>query len=97
MPLTANITDSNPSGIYPDTLVNNQGGGYTIPAFLTPLQQDNCIVVELKNSATASYAKKMGVIRFVSMCSIIWGHSLIGWETDVFKTTDHQLIQSAML
>ena len=30
---------------------------------------------------TYTFADKMSVIRFISMCSIVWGHCLLGWDS----------------
>lgn len=43
------------------------------------------------------YAAKLSVLRFVAICSIVWGHSLLGWETHQFQSTGAQLVQSVVM
>ncbi|MCJ8208621.1 acyltransferase [Mucilaginibacter sp. RS28] len=43
------------------------------------------------------YASRMNIIRFCAMLSIVWGHSLYGWEKGVFSDAQFRLMQPLML
>lgn len=43
------------------------------------------------------YAAKLNVLRFVAICSIVWGHSLLGWETASFTGTGSYILQTVLI
>lgn len=43
------------------------------------------------------YTAKLSTLRFVAICSIVWGHSLLGWDTRHFTTTSMFALQTVMI
>lgn len=44
-----------------------------------------------------AYADRMSIIRFVSMCFIVWGHCLLGWDTLPVTEDKLQVVQAVFL
>jgi len=43
------------------------------------------------------YTAKLSALRFVAICSIVWGHSLLGWDTRHFTSTRMFVLQTVMI
>lgn len=43
------------------------------------------------------YAQRMNIIRFVAICSIVWGHSIYGLEQKSFSLLHGQVVQSILM
>lgn len=48
-------------------------------------------------SLSKQFALRMNIVRFLAICSIVWGHSLYQFEHTVFHTFTDQAIQSVLL
>jgi peptidoglycan/LPS O-acetylase OafA/YrhL len=46
------------------------------------------------SAATIDYTKRMDILRFVAICSIIWGHCLFGWEAIMPKNMVYHIALS---
>ncbi len=77
------------SAVISTTILNN------IDSILTPRQAKigissavfgNTTQNTIEHSINARFANRMNIIRVLSMCSIIWRHTLLGWE-DVHVTS----------
>lgn len=55
--------------------------------------QDNI----LNPTISVCYKMRMNVVRFMAICSVVWGHCLLGLENRVFNQNNFQIIQAVML
>lgn len=49
--------------------------------------------LSISKTYTTTFTEKLGIIRFVSMCSIVWGHCLLNWESAHFTSSEFQYYQ----
>jgi len=75
---------------------NNESFSGTLSSLL-PKRQSAVFSEKQNGNLAASFAERMGVIRFLSMCSIVWGHSLLGWESAHFTNLKYTIVQSIIL
>jgi len=44
-----------------------------------------------------SYHARLNVIRFVAICSVVWGHCLLGLEKEVYGNAGYQIAQAVLI
>ena len=59
------------------------------------LSQVNLAAV--KTDIFKAYSAKMDTVRLLAIASIVWGHSLFGWENIVFIKQSHQVLQAFLM
>lgn len=50
-----------------------------------------------EQNLVATYTERMNILRFLAICSIVWGHSLGTLESTVFTNTLFQFLQMALI
>lgn len=55
------------------------------------------VVAVTNNNVAVSYNARMNVIRFIAICSVVWGHSLLGYEERIFNNIHYQMLHAVMV
>jgi peptidoglycan/LPS O-acetylase OafA/YrhL len=68
------------------------------PVFLEESSIPNSLQNKIPDpTVSLDYYGRMNVVRFIAICSVVWGHCLLGLENRVFSQDSFKIIQAVML